>query len=182
VMWKGTRSKRKRINVSPKKGNENERNDNLGGRRSRVTAPASAMLMTWHALVSLGKAPVIRVTRSTTVNFRVPAPHPDGYLSLRSIWTFCFTSTNILVYLYYSFIRTSHESGYNQQLTALYRVSQEKCAKLRESVPYVKVLRYTECPRRNVPNIGRVFLMLKYTDIQSVPGEMCQTSGECSLC
>jgi len=27
------------------------------------------------------------------------------------------------------------------------------------------VLRYTECPRRNVPDFGRVFLMLKYTDI-----------------
>jgi hypothetical protein len=25
--------------------------------------------------------------------------------------------------------------------------------------------RYTECPRRNVKNFGRVFLMLKYTDI-----------------
>ena len=24
---------------------------------------------------------------------------------------------------------------------------------------------YTGCPRRNVPNFGRVFLMLKYTDI-----------------
>jgi hypothetical protein len=24
---------------------------------------------------------------------------------------------------------------------------------------------YTECPRRNVPDLGRVFLMLKYTDI-----------------
>jgi len=24
---------------------------------------------------------------------------------------------------------------------------------------------YTECPRRNVPNFGRVFLRLKYTDI-----------------
>jgi hypothetical protein len=24
---------------------------------------------------------------------------------------------------------------------------------------------YIECPRRNVPNYGRVFLMLKYTDI-----------------
>ena len=23
---------------------------------------------------------------------------------------------------------------------------------------------YTECPRRNVPDFGRVFLMLKYTD------------------
>jgi len=24
---------------------------------------------------------------------------------------------------------------------------------------------YTECPRRNVPDFGRVFLTLKYTDI-----------------
>jgi hypothetical protein len=24
---------------------------------------------------------------------------------------------------------------------------------------------YTGCPRRNVPDFGRVFLMLKYTDI-----------------
>ena len=24
---------------------------------------------------------------------------------------------------------------------------------------------YTECPRRNVPDFGRLFLMLKYTDI-----------------
>ena len=24
---------------------------------------------------------------------------------------------------------------------------------------------YTGCPRRNVPNFGRVFLMLNYTDI-----------------
>ena len=27
------------------------------------------------------------------------------------------------------------------------------------------VKRYTGCPRRNVPDFGRVFLMLKYTDI-----------------
>jgi len=25
--------------------------------------------------------------------------------------------------------------------------------------------KYTGCPRRNVPNFGRVFLMLKYNDI-----------------
>ena len=29
----------------------------------------------------------------------------------------------------------------------------------------LKILLYTECPRRNVPDFGRVFLMLKYTDI-----------------
>ena len=28
-----------------------------------------------------------------------------------------------------------------------------------------KVVKYTECPRRNVPDFGRVFLMLKCTDI-----------------
>jgi len=27
------------------------------------------------------------------------------------------------------------------------------------------VLSHTGCPRRNVPDFGRVFLMLKYTDI-----------------
>jgi len=30
---------------------------------------------------------------------------------------------------------------------------------------YIYVYIYTECPRRNVPDFGRVFLMLKYTDI-----------------
>ena len=29
----------------------------------------------------------------------------------------------------------------------------------------VCVCLYTGCPRRNVPDFGRVFLMLKYTDI-----------------
>jgi hypothetical protein len=33
---------------------------------------------------------------------------------------------------------------------------------LRECVTTVD---YTECPKRNVPDFGRVFLMLKYTDI-----------------
>jgi len=30
---------------------------------------------------------------------------------------------------------------------------------------YQHIIRYTGCPRRNVPDFGRVFLMLKYTDI-----------------
>ena len=30
---------------------------------------------------------------------------------------------------------------------------------------YIYIYIYTECPRRNVPDFGRVFLMLKYTDI-----------------
>ena len=30
---------------------------------------------------------------------------------------------------------------------------------------YIYIYIYTDCPRRNVPDFGRVFLMLKYTDI-----------------
>jgi hypothetical protein len=30
---------------------------------------------------------------------------------------------------------------------------------------FPEMVLYTECPRRNVPDFGRVFLMLKYTDI-----------------
>ena len=30
---------------------------------------------------------------------------------------------------------------------------------------YIYIYIYTRCPRRNVPDFGRVFLMLKYTDI-----------------
>ena len=32
-------------------------------------------------------------------------------------------------------------------------------------LPYYVVFIYTECPWRNVPDFGRVFRMLKYTDI-----------------
>jgi len=34
-----------------------------------------------------------------------------------------------------------------------------------DAVQFVILKTYTECPRRNVPDFGRVFLMLKYTDI-----------------
>ena len=30
---------------------------------------------------------------------------------------------------------------------------------------YIYIYIYTGCPRKNVPDFGRVFLMLKYTDI-----------------
>ena len=30
---------------------------------------------------------------------------------------------------------------------------------------HIYIYIYTECPRMNVPDFGRVFLMLKYTDI-----------------
>jgi len=32
-------------------------------------------------------------------------------------------------------------------------------------LPYLHTHTHTRCPRRNVPDFGRVFLMLKYTDI-----------------
>jgi len=32
-----------------------------------------------------------------------------------------------------------------------------------------QVPHYTGCPRRNVPDFGRMFLMLKYTDITQTP-------------
>ena len=34
-----------------------------------------------------------------------------------------------------------------------------------DSIAYYTPSLYTGCPRRNVPDFGRVFLMLKYTDI-----------------
>ena len=34
----------------------------------------------------------------------------------------------------------------------------------KKTVLYIYIYIYTECPRRNVPDFGRVFLMLKYTD------------------
>ena len=33
------------------------------------------------------------------------------------------------------------------------------------NIPQTTLERYTGCPRRNVPDFGRVFLMLNYTDI-----------------
>ena len=37
---------------------------------------------------------------------------------------------------------------------------------LRKKKIYIYIFIYTyRCPRRNVPDFGRVFLMLKYTDI-----------------
>ena len=36
-----------------------------------------------------------------------------------------------------------------------------KCIRLYSSIH----INYTVCPRRNVPDFGRVYLMLKYTDI-----------------
>jgi len=41
------------------------------------------------------------------------------------------------------------------------------CSEGRQNMHYFVIISsiYTECPRRNVPDFGRVFLMLKYTDI-----------------
>jgi hypothetical protein len=34
-----------------------------------------------------------------------------------------------------------------------------------DEIPLTSAFPYTGCPRRNVPDLGRVFLILKYTDI-----------------
>ena len=43
------------------------------------------------------------------------------------------------------------------------------CLKFQDLIPMVSLTKKchinTGCPRRNVPDFGRVFLMLKYTDI-----------------
>jgi len=44
------------------------------------------------------------------------------------------------------------------------QIGQTKLAAL-EQIMTSLTIKYTECPRRNVPDFGRVFLMLKYTDI-----------------
>jgi len=49
--------------------------------------------------------------------------------------------------------------------TGLYTHYVAETAKKVEVVARDQLLTYTECPRRNVPNFGRVFLMLNYTDI-----------------
>jgi len=52
---------------------------------------------------------------------------------------------------------------------------------------YVCVYVYTGCPRRNVPDFGRVFLMLNYTDItqntsvQSGTVTEIMAGGKCGL-
>jgi len=43
-------------------------------------------------------------------------------------------------------------SKFRKKIIALYRVSQEECARLRESVPYVKVYRYN--PKHLYPKLN----------------------------
>ena len=40
-----------------------------------------------------------------------------------------------------------------------------KIHKVKGSQLFIYIYIYTGCPRRNVPDFGRVFLMLNYTDI-----------------
>ena len=42
-------------------------------------------------------------------------------------------------------------------------IGHANCSKQLKKTVYIYI--YTGCPRRNVPDFGRVFLMLKYTDI-----------------
>jgi len=61
----------------------------------------------------------------------------------------CLIFNLILISKY--FIKTLNILGTND-LNLLYRVSQEECAKLWESVPYVKVYRYN--PKHLCPNLN----------------------------
>ena len=102
-------------------------------------------------------------------------------------WSGCgglYRDISLMIYIYI----------YTHTHTHTHKVSREECARLRMSVPYVKIHRYnpkhlypklngygdngerkvwsyiyiyiyTGCPGRNVPDFGRMFLKLKYTDI-----------------
>jgi len=86
-------------------------------------------------------------------------PHEEKDMPLS--WWLCIPINNqldaqFLIYIYiYLFIY-------------LFRFStcfEQPCAHHQESQLYQYIICYTGCPRRNVPDFGRVFLMLNYTDI-----------------
>jgi len=45
------------------------------------------------------------------------------------------------------------------------KVEGKDCLKMIQTADIQKYCLYIGCPRRNMPDFGRVFLMLKYTDI-----------------
>ena len=71
------------------------------------------------------------------------------YEYIVSVCLYTYISNYICIIMHYQYV------GYWD------RTADSKCLSVytRNWVPY------TECPRRNVPNFGRVFLMLNYTDI-----------------
>jgi len=64
-----------------------------------------------------------------------------------------------------SFQRNSHWMDFheNSYVEVLWKSASISEVQLKWGI-YIYII-YTECPRRNVPDFGRVFLMLKYTDI-----------------
>ena len=51
------------------------------------------------------------------------------------------------------------------QLCLTTRIVKHSCTTALFAAAFIHIRIYTGCPRRNVPDFGRVFLMLKYTDI-----------------
>ena len=105
-------------------------------------------------------------------------PHPPGkvrvqWRRVQKIRAPAGNRTPILQSLLLNLNYDDHLSFHKIQ-TALYRVADKSLARPTsrcilfdgENTPFdASLVIYTGCPRRNVPNFGRVFLMLKYTDI-----------------
>ena len=85
--------------------------------------------------------------------------YPVINVVLLSVWgqllSLHFSRENVLI------IKTSTHSSSTWRLIQLQNVIQIQYKHLEDISKNI----YTECPRRNVPDFGRVFLMLKYTDI-----------------
>jgi len=69
-----------------------------------------------------------------------------------------------IVVIYYRRFGTVYQSHFQDSILKMepIEITTTRCLKTQKSA--VLIL-YTGCPRRNVPDFGRVFLMLKYTDI-----------------
>ena len=74
--------------------------------------------------------------------------------------TYKYIHTNIFTYLH------THTQGvYAQAYICTYMTAYTYAHTCKRTYWRTCMHKYTGCPRRNVPNFGRVFLRLKYTDI-----------------
>jgi hypothetical protein len=76
----------------------------------------------------------------------------NNEFKLSSVHTVFYTYINTYIYIYisiYIYIHTHTHTMYIHTHTHT----------------HINIYTYTECPWRNVPHFGRVFLLLKYTDI-----------------
>jgi len=61
-------------------------------------------------------------------------------------------------------IRQEKSNKFHSELKLLYLIQSLNISKYNSSSTH-HIDKYPGCPRRNVPDFGRVFLMLKYTDV-----------------